>query len=187
MDKESDFTDAVYLMVKLRKSMIHDVKFIKPINLFLRVAFLLLILFELRRAVVLINAYANHINERIAVIFAGGTLYETMLVLIFSIAGFIGTFGISMFKEWGRIILIYVFSLFIFLRLYTVYTIFNLQLKDNFGSPVVALSGAYLKLAWQLMLCCVLGLLIYYFSQPNVRNVFKNNLTNQSTRSLRSG
>lgn len=153
--------------------MIHDVKFIKPINLFLRGVLFLVIFIKLRSAAILMDAYVNHANERIAVIIAGGTLYETMFVLILCIVGFVITFGISRFKEWSRMILICVFSLFILLHLYNALGIFNLQIRSNFNSPVVDLSSAYLKLAWHLILCCVLGAGTYYFTQPNVRNVFK--------------
>ena len=155
--------------------MIHNVKFIKPINLFLRVAFILLILIKSRSVVMLLYAYLNNGNQYMSVaeILAGGTLYETLFVFILCIAGFVSTFGISRFKEWGRIILICIFSLFILFNLYVVFNIFNLQIRSNFDSPVVDLSSAYFKVAWHLMLCCVLGTTIYYFTQPNVRHVFK--------------
>jgi len=123
----------------------------------------------------LLYAHLNYADQYIpvAVILAGGTLYETLFVFILCIAGFVSTFGISRFKEWGRIILVCVFSLSILFNLYVVCIIFNLQISGNFDSPVVELSSAYLKLAWYLILCCVLGATIFYFTQSNVRNVFK--------------
>jgi hypothetical protein len=159
--------------------MINDAKFIKPINMFLRVVFFVLLIIKSRGATIWIDAILNDDNyacqntEWITIIIAGGTLYETMYILILSIIGFVSTFGISRFKEWSRLILMCVLSLFLLLSLYSILSIFNLQIRDNFDSPIVDLSSAYLRLAWHLILCFVLGAIAYYFSQPNVRNVFK--------------
>lgn len=154
----------------------NDVKFIKLINLFFRVVFTLLILIKSRSVVMLLYAHFNYADQHmpVAAILAGGTLYETLFVFIFCIAGLLSTFGISRFKEWGRLLLICVFSLFVLLNLYIAFSIFNLQIRNNFDSPVVNLSSSYLKLAWHLILCCILGTTIYYFTQPKIKDVFKS-------------
>lgn len=156
--------------------MINDVKFIKPINLCLRVVFILLIIIKSRSVVMLIYAYLNEADEYIplTVTMVGGTLYETLLVFILCIVGFISTFGISRFKEWGKKILICVLSFSILFNLYIVFNIFILQIRDSLDSPIVDLSSLYFKMAWHLILSCVSGVIIYYFTQPNVRNVFKS-------------
>ncbi|OPX91345.1 MAG: hypothetical protein A4E53_00712 [Pelotomaculum sp. PtaB.Bin104] len=113
--------------------MIFDIKFMKPINLFLRLSFFFVLLIKLRSVTILIDANINNFDERIASIIAGGTLYETIFVLILCIVGFVSTFGISRFKEWSRMILICVFLLFILLNIYNALSIFNLQIRDNIG------------------------------------------------------
>lgn len=111
---------------------------------------------------------------RVAEIIAGGSLFDGLVVLTLSIVGFVSTFAISRFKEWGRIALIGVFSIFTLVLLYRIFNILYVQIIGNFDSPVVDLSNAYLKILQYVILGSVFGVIIHYFRHPKIRNVFKS-------------
>jgi hypothetical protein len=50
---------------------------------------------------------------------------------------------------------------------------FNLYIRNNFGSSVVDLSSVYFKISSYLILCCLSGSIILYFTKPQVRKEFQ--------------